>query len=349
MSPASRTGAWSGPVGLALMLAGGLGSIPAWSAPPGDPVFGQVRVEAPTPNQQVVAGAEVTVRLRTPAAMPPATLLVMPPLRAGIEPLVVQQAPYEGRLRLPRSYTGTLPIEFVLRDEHRHLHHLGTVVLQVVAPPGIVRLTPDRSSYTLYLGGPEASGEHLSLHAEYADGTRLRLDPRSHAMEFHTLNPGIVIVTDDGTLQPVAPGVTLVAARHGRLLTHVPVTVHVRGRPTPPWEHTGSVYLEAGPLRPGADPWHRKQTIVLRNDAPYPLPMPLTLVLSGLPPGTAVSTAPDGKELRRTRDGRPSLSLPVHGRLWGTGGTLTIELLYPLVPPGRALPRPRLQLFTGSP
>lgn len=258
----------------------------------GDP---RIVVTTPVPNAVVRPGDKLHVRVDVDPSVQAAGVAIIPVMRSRIAPLELTTPPYEGDLVIPKDLTGEFDFHVaVITVDDKRLS--GPRVPFNVIPdeiPARIELKRRLSPRLPKNPGdplPDQEGTRtISVFGYYANNIRRVIRGAMYGTTYTSSNPAVATVNANGVVTPVAPGIAFITVEHKGLKAFSKVTVEPLTGSLPPIDQTANVAIQASGFRLDRTKGLYVQQLTVTNQSSLPLPVPLELVLTGLPDGVRLS------------------------------------------------------------
>lgn len=287
-----------------------------------------ITIASPPQNTVVEPGATVHVVVEVDQALGPLSIEVGN-LLSGVMPQEDTQPPYEFDLTIPSRFTGPLEI-LVSGSGPSETVYIGPKLDLIIKPTATpVELTMGTYTIGAYLPlDPDPvflSQRKVSVYGMYADGIKRKVSYPGFGVTYTSSNTGIATVDESGQVSPVSPGIAYITAAYKGLTTFAQVNVKDANNKFHIIEHTDKVSISASGFRKEPTQGLYIQQLTLRNDGTLPIPKPVNVILSDLPPGVSVMGGSGTKTV--TPLGSRSLDVEIdHKHFWLPGATATVNL-----------------------
>lgn len=185
----------------------------------------------------------------------------------------------------------------------------------LMAPAAPVSIALQQSAFQLR---PGSLPRQLYVDGRLADGSVVDLRAAVTGTRYASSNTDVVTVGADGLVSIVGAGTAAVTVSHGALSASASFVVQDPANPLPPTQLTGQFQLTRGGIRLDRNTGFYVQQVTVRNTSNAPVPVPLYLVLSGLPAGVTL-VSKSGLTEQLAPSGRPYIVM----RPAGDGLTMT--------------------------
>lgn len=175
-------------------------------------------IVSPATGSVVTAGSTVEVLVEPLAGANVERVLVIGPGIAEID----ETEPFQMAIHIPVDAIGSFALTAIGSNSSGDYYTSADLSLEI-SPPGVLQALTVVPRDPILLG----PGDTAQIHAlgSFADGVVRDLTTPGLGTEFSTTNPEIAVVSPEGLLSAVAPGVTALIVRNGSLQDSVAITV----------------------------------------------------------------------------------------------------------------------------
>lgn len=289
-----------------------------------------ITIASPLQGTEVEPGSTVHIVVEVDPALEPQVVSVSGGMFKGMFPQKDSSPPYEFDVKIPSKVTGPLALRIVVNGPTETDIYFGPKLNLIIKPTGTpVELTMGAYTIGAYLPlDPDPiflSQRKVSVYGTYADGIKRKVSHPGFGVTYTSSNTGIATVDESGQVTPVSPGIAYITAVYKGLKTFTQVSVNDANNKFHIIEHTDKVSLTASGFRREPIQGLYIQQLTLRNDGTLPIPKPVNVILSDLPPGVSVMGGSGTKTV--TPLGSRSLDVEIEQRhFWPPGATATVNL-----------------------
>lgn len=249
---------------------------------------------SPSEGTQVVSGTTFTLEVDTPGETLPLQVEVVgsggtgggmfSAQEVGIPPVVLDvPVPWAltGPFSISVSGTNGDPGTMVVKTASKEIS------LMAIPDPSEVPVsirTPSRIVLKPPVVGEPADAKNLYTTAEYTDGRWRDVSLGVFGTVYASSDPSIATVNADGLVSAVSAGIAFIKVEYQGVSDWVQVSVK-DGYQAPVIDYTGQIAINAGEFRldPGSGLF--VQQVSFTNETDWPIPEPISIVVSGLPEG----------------------------------------------------------------
>jgi hypothetical protein len=308
-------------VSAAVLIAGMMANAAGEEAP--------IRFVSPTDGQVVRPGETIAVVLEVDPTLGATWAYVSGPYEefGPRGPKEMTGPPFETSITIRRNFTGPTVL-FGLAFLAKGAEHIGgaEVALMVVPADPPIRLVTMQDALHFRLSGAQPEPHRIAVIGEYADDVDLSLNDPALGTIFESSNAAVAVVSEQGDVRGVAPGMAVITVRNGAASAWVAVTVDDQAdRRVTPVDQTANVAVSGSGFRRDPVTGLFTQQVTVVNRSQEPLVRPLVMVLDNLTPGVGVRSQVT-RELSPV--GTPWVSVDDDLGVLAPGASRTIEIQF---------------------
>lgn len=288
-----------------------------------------ITITSPPQGTIVEPGSMVHIVVGVDPVLNPMSVEVTADIMSGLGYKEDLTAPYEFDFTLPLQHTGPFSFDVVVKDGAGNIFNGPNVELDI-KPSGVPNeLRPGTNIILKHIpqgvDPASLSAGKVSVYGIFADGIKRKLSYPGYGVTYTSSNTGVVTTDENGVLTPVSTGIAYIIATYKGLKAFTQVDITDDNNKFHITEHTDKVSITASGFRKEPLQGLYIQQLTLRNDGTLPIPFPVNVILSDLPPGVSVMGGSGTKTV--TPLGSRSLDVEInHKHFWLPGKTATVSL-----------------------
>ncbi|HUP90708.1 MAG TPA: hypothetical protein VM074_00560 [Solimonas sp.] len=246
-----------------------------------------LHINAPPANSIVHPGE--TVAIDVGADQGPALKYVFVTTVAGTTTLTA--SPFHTTFVIPGNFTGPMQIGVSGKSVDGSYVGSASTTISVVSNENVLQLRADMDAELEYANGVGTTG-NVRVTGIHASGVSRSITASSQGSTYQTGDPLVATVDAEGRVQATGAGSTVITVLNSGKTAGALVSVNgPDGQPTAPKDVTSMVTISGGSFRRDSETGLFVQEVQIRNTSRLPLPYPIHLVISGLPPGVALDNS----------------------------------------------------------
>jgi len=256
-----------------------------------------ISIAAPANNALFRPEETVSVTVNVDPALNPASVLIMHTATLETAPFLADVTPpYQFTFVVPRDKIGLVQVKSFVRNADGSGIAGEEISLNIVPVEAPTKLQARLSSNLRFVDGVGTTAT-AAVFGIYNDDARRNVSGGSLGSTYQSSDTSVVTVDATGRVEARAIGRATITVTNAGLKAFIPVEVNgTEGQTLSPQDVSSSVTVTAGGFR--YDPSSRLyvQELTIRNTSDRPIPYPMELVISDLPPGVDLEGA-----IRRTK------------------------------------------------
>lgn len=190
-----------------------------------------VTIESPAQGAIARPGSWITVKVRLDPSLKARSVSLLVGTWEELISIVDEEPPFELALPIDRKWSGPLRIMCSVLSKREKLIGSGELVINVVPSELPVSIAATDPVYMVASAATDSPRQHINVRGTYADGTVRDVARQDLGTSFHSSDPSVVAVDEEGYLTAGVPGSAVVTVKNGHLSERVPV--HVQSKPDP--------------------------------------------------------------------------------------------------------------------
>lgn len=188
-----------------------------------------VTVESPAQGTIARPGSWVRVKLGLDPALEASRASLLVGTWNELVSIVDEAPPFDLVLPIDQKWSGPIKVMYTVLATGNRLVGSGELLINVVPSDIPVSIQVTDPVRMIASSGAGKRQEHINVRGTYADGTVRDVGRHELGTTFHSSDPRVVSVDDEGFLTATGPGRAVVTVKNGALSKRVPVDV----RPNP--------------------------------------------------------------------------------------------------------------------